>query len=1392
MDKPILNSTLYKWTRYWIAQGGIKVIYDSDDFPIYSSQQYGKYGAKMGAPLVSLERSRCLILLGEPGTGKSTELSLANGPEGYTVKYNLSHHSTERELIDAIESLQNFKDWKLSDQKLFLYLDGFDEALLHVRTINHALTRWFAINSGVFRIKEGIFNVRIACRSSAWSSDVTQSLKEIFGDDHVQEVELGPLSEVEVRIAAEASDLDPTKFIESLKRAGLVKLALEPVTLKFLLSAFTTGELTDAGANKYKLYAQGCLALCSETNKSYFGVKKLTRKERMVLASRIALYCMISNKNTIVGSDERIALQETEFTADDLVGDNFRFGDLEQCPRVEDFKEVLDCALFARDGDSRFKFKHKTYAEFLAGWHLNSLITPVKTLHQILTSPFHNQIIFPQLREVSGWILAENDQFSASIAYAEPLYLISTPKEFSPEEREIIVKELIRKAERYELMDGTDSRKFYRKLSHSGLSRFIGPLIRSRKVNNVVKRIAVNITGACRLNDLTNDLLQILADGVEPTFIRREVVNAITEIGEGISMKQLIPYALEPQPLDYDDEIKGSVLSDLYLKLITTSQMLNALTPVKRRNLYGAYKGFRDQVGDTIPDEDLTVVINYLLARDDEIVSGHLGDFENLVNSIVFRSWKKIADPTLLDSFSRLIVKFMVEYIPFQIPELEAERRAVVETIFRKYRAALEPYQFTRRGSPANNSLLSLQDWDWLVELFKREATPNIKVYLGEMIFYLFTLDDSTHVLEFLELAYPYEPLWQRLPHWLQPVDLDSEEAMKQKKYRKGVVSKSAENVTSTEKIDGIEIVNTRVVARLTRIREGAKDEWWKLIFDLNFNQEGISQSNGDFVFDIRKLPGWVLLTDENRREVINASAEFLNTHVPNVDWIFTNQFYRPELAGYKALVLWMSIDQERLNDFTVEFWENWVPVIVWCTFNTLNELPEDQGRLLVLCHAKSSDEFIRFMEKYITHQLKADKELYDLHKLKPVIENLAGMLITLLGTKECSLENQQYIIEVLLEENVLAGHDFIRNKMLGVFKDDDRTPLALFCASRLLLNFNSQEWPEFWNLIRKNSEAGKAVFRAATDKLGFHRSNKLELITPAQRAQLLVWLFKNFPLAEEDNDDANLTTTDNLVEFRSQVLRSLIESGTPEGVQAMKDAQEMFPESSDMKWWLVKAKEAVHRNSWHAVPVLQLRQVLKDAQKRFVRNEDDLMQTVLESLERFQKKLKGNNPLSPFLWDQRATDSVGKKRHYHKDENFLSDLIKMHLDYDLVQRRMIVNREVEIKKAVVKGEGERTDLLVEAFQDVTNEKVSLVIEVKGCWHPDLETSMETQLKTRYLNKHKSNRGLYVIGWYYGPDFPAPRKINSKASFKKKFELQAADLSNEIVKIQSVVLDCSL
>jgi len=93
---------------------------------------------------------------------------------------------------------------------------------------------------------------------------------------------------------------------------------------------------------------------------------------------------------------------------------------------------------------------------------------------------------------------------------------------------------------------------------------------------------------------------------------------------------------------------------------------------------------------------------------------------------------------------------------------------------------------------------------------------------------------------------------------------------------------------------------------------------------------------------------------------------------------------------------------------------------------------------------------------------------------------------------------------------------------------------------------------------------------------------------------------------------------------------------------------------------------------------------------------------------------------------------------------------------------------------------------------------LTVIIEVKGCWHRDLESAMETQLVDRYLRDSKMKHGLYVVGWYNCEKWDqndwrqgrAPRFDQDEA--RRRFDIQAKSLSTEGRNIRATVLDTSL
>jgi hypothetical protein len=176
-----------------------------------------------------------------------------------------------------------------------------------------------------------------------------------------------------------------------------------------------------------------------------------------------------------------------------------------------------------------------------------------------------------------------------------------------------------------------------------------------------------------------------------------------------------------------------------------------------------------------------------------------------------------------------------------------------------------------------------------------------------------------------------------------------------------------------------------------------------------------------------------------------------------------------------------------------------------------------------------------------------------------------------------------------------------------------------------------------------------------------------------------------------------------------------------------------------------------------------------------FVQNGEQLLAVLVNSLKRLQQKLQGETPRAIDLWNENG-------EYTPKDENRFSDYIKSHLDEDLKQRGIVLNREVEIRRGVGSTSGERTDIHVDAVSKIPNETridiIKVVIEVKGCWHREILTAMKTQLLDRYLKESDCRHGLYVVGWFYCEQWDKRgKKSREKGMEELRSELNAQSLA---------------
>jgi hypothetical protein len=77
------------------------------------------------------------------------------------------------------------------------------------------------------------------------------------------------------------------------------------------------------------------------------------------------------------------------------------------------------------------------------------------------------------------------------------------------------------------------------------------------------------------------------------------------------------------------------------------------------------------------------------------------------------------------------------------------------------------------------------------------------------------------------------------------------------------------------------------------------------------------------------------------------------------------------------------------------------------------------------------------------------------------------------------------------------------------------------------------------------------------------------------------------------------------------------------------------LPQLTYLKWSLQAARETTRYRAWKPVEPAYILQLAANSQKRLVRDGSDLLDTIMESLQRFTAKLRGETPLVASLWNE-------------------------------------------------------------------------------------------------------------------------------------------------------------
>jgi hypothetical protein len=1397
-DRPIFD-----WTRYWCPrEGHIRV-----DEHGYLVSPVGDFGATMNPDLVtwdSLARTRCLVLLGEPGIGKSSAIHAWRGsieavppvPGRRHHWLDIAGHSEDRLRRRLFESPE-LRAWREGTDHLSVILDSFDES--GIDYLGSVLA------DELEALPRDRLSLAIACRTLHWPAYLEKDLRRLWDDDTVGVYELAPLTYEDVVLAAGATLADRADdFLREISRLSLGSLASKPFTLRFLLDSYSNeGRLPPS---QVEVYEHGFWLLAAETSERRRDEGRMgiwTPDERFAIATRIAAVLAFGNCTAVSTAVAGTALAGGELTIAGMAGGT------EPIPRgtvdvtEAAVLETLASGLFSGRGQHRMGFWHRTAEDFLAARYVRNRDLDPEQAMGLLVHPADPQgRIAPRLRSVAAWVAALIPSLLPRIAAADPEVLISSDIQITdPETKAKLVDAALQMFDRGEMVFAVLG-PYYRldRLAHPGIAEQLRPWM-AAPGESEGRIAAFCFARECHVSELESEVLRVALDPAEPERIRFWALLAAGTIIAPEKRAILRPLAFIKSG-DSQYHLKGTALEILFPSHLSLDDVFTAISASGDHSFGGAYEHFvTSHLPENIRDEDLPKALRWIAAEGRSVWAFAM---RHAADRLMRRAWAfidqdDVRDALALVAWSRL--KRDERVFSRQILDKEEADPLDDATGRRRLLTGMVPLLRDPERDAfhllyGDGSLTRFEDVPWIVEQAVVDA-DNAWTW-AYLTGHTASIGEAEHANSILEAAERSPAIRERFAGALGALDLDSPEARqlkadhlrRERRERRRGNSRDPRFTPTAPEIERLlakaesEAINATVDAQ--------PDAFWHLIHILRFQPSG-EGGMSEFVLDIPKLPGWEAANAETRHRINTAARKYLLQRVPDHGPMSREgQLYRPEIAGYMALRHLGREDPSWFAQLEPEICERWLPSLIAAEFVVGSGQERDlsilkQGK--AACPQAFADAFVDLF--------RAELDRGRGWVLEPLMELVDESVVSLTAAWLHDVRDRPEVYRALLRPLVqLGSRTAIDEALTNIPAPPPHDNAARWTAvesARALLAFAPEEgWPVIWKAIQSDDDFGALVLGSSLESLPEHRS-LIEF--PAQHlGDLYVWLARRSDAADRRRSRNELPSR--IERLESQVLELLSGRSDPETVAVLRGAAEELPNRPWLRRTIRRVEGRTLEQTWVAPAPNEILALEGRRNNRLIRNDAQLASVVLESLGRLQERLNLPNPPTFALWD-RARDTWRPK-----EEERLSDFIADHLRFDLRQHGLIVNREVEIREKQGGAPGEIPDIIVSksvaGASPETTRTASVVIEVKGCWHPEVLDAMKTQLRDRYLERAGSDAGIYCVGWYECPQWDRTDRrrkvvpVPTLQALREQLTSQATSLSQGGRRVDVFVLDAAL
>ena len=1397
----------YGWRRFWCPRDG-KLLLDEFGYLVDPESSWARWVETSTVPFDGIAQTPCLVLIGEPGIGKSVEIGREceaaaqrlSGTADRAWRFDLRLCDSAQTLREELFGSQEFGAWATGSYALHLFLDSLDEAQLPPARLLGLLTLQLQKHmSDLPRLL-----LRIGCRTDQWPEQAGMELAALWGEGGDARVyELAPLRRQDVALAAEKNGANPEAFLGQIEEREVVPFATRPMTLQFLLDRHQHGHILPS--SQAELYREGCEQLCGEMNpfrreSGHMGV--LSVKQRLAVARRIAAATMFADRPAVAVRPDMGGAADTDVPVSELAGGAERVGDDEFRVDEAAVRETLGTGLFSSRGPGRMGWAHQAYGEFLAALHVVERgMEPGQAVHLLVHPESQTGRAVPPLRGVAAWLASMMPEVRRHMLEAEPdVLLLSDTVAASVEERRELTEALLHflETERLLHIDVPLQRRYY-KLKHRGLANALRPYILDRGKRPQTRAVAITIAGACRQRDLIADLLALALDPLEEYTARVRAVAAVAEMGDKKALGRLKPLAFGDAGPDEDDELREQALAALWPKHLTATEVLSAVTSPNRPFLVGSYSNFlrRELLPDLRP-EDLPTAVEWAGQQTRRTLYRAIS---GLADEIMFLAWDHLESEKVLKTFARAALSALRRDEGIvgddhrqrfaNLLDDQSKRRTLTRAMFDGLCADGDDHvdlyaDFLR--------LLKVDDLPWLIcRLREHQPTPPSRL-IARLISWLYDRRDPRQLgLVFLaqkripvlaeEVGGHFETVWFGSPE----MDRYLEQHRKQQEWE----TRREPPVLDPPPLE-------RVLNRLGQVETGDHAMWWDLLRQASLEPNS-THFAAEWWADPTRLPVWKAADEPVRERIIGAAVVYLRRQGADSDeWFGTDTYPEIELAGYGALALLLQVTSERLLELPDSIWARWAPVVLRAPVHGYDGEMEVHTKLLRITYRHVPARVLDLLERVIEAENGRGDHIWIISRVEAIWdEHIAALAMQKAQEPHFKPSCMAYLLEELLKHGATQALEFARSVVsLSTPMSESDRDRAVTASVLLAKHDGDAAWDVVWPAIQADEEFGKDLVSALATPFDVEHQGFAGKLTDSDLAGLYVWSSQRFQPAEDPRTEGAhaVGKREQIGHWRESLLRDLGGRGTISACRALGRILRDRPELGHVKWLLADCEQLALERSWDPPKPGEVLALAKDRRSRLVRNGDELLDVVGESLRRLEAELQGETPAARDVWDKQQDGSF-----VPCSEGEFSNRVRRHLKHDIEGRGIVVNREVVIRDGTGGIPGERTDIRVDAVVDLPHrlehDTVSVIIETKGCWNTGLRTAMQEQLVGRYLKDNdQCQHGLYLVGWFVCPQWRERPTIRYQSieDAQSDLDAQASRLSDGTVHVRAVVLNAAL